>query len=89
MRYQFSATRRDAAKFLNVSDETVKRWEYSGKIPPHCHVKLGYKTVRYCLELVSDWAQNPDDYAAHARAAAALAASLASNQPAKAGRKAA
>ncbi len=89
MTYQFNSTRRDAAIFLGISPETVKRWESAGKIPPHCYVKMGYKTVRYCLDLLRDWQQNPDDPAAHVRSAAALAASLPSNQPARAGRKSA
>jgi predicted DNA-binding transcriptional regulator AlpA len=87
--YHFSATRRDVAQLLKISEETIKRWERSGKFPPHCSVKLGYKTRRYCLELIADWQQNPDDPAAHARSAAALAASLPSNQPSRAGRKSA
>jgi predicted DNA-binding transcriptional regulator AlpA len=87
--YQFSSTRRDVATFLGISPETVKRWESLGKIPPHVYVKLGYKTIRYSLDMIRDWQQNPDDIEAHARSAAALAASLPSNQPRKTGRKAA
>ncbi len=89
MQYQFGSDIKDVAVYLKVSVETIKRWVKSGKIPAHCRVKLGQKTVRYCLELIADWQQNPDDPTAHARAAAALAASLPSNQPAKVGRKAA
>jgi predicted site-specific integrase-resolvase len=50
MQYQFNSTRRDAAKFLGISDETVKRWEYSGKIPAHVYVKLAYKTQTIRLQ---------------------------------------
>jgi hypothetical protein len=87
--YKFDSTRQDIANLMNVSIETVKRWEKISKIPPHCYVKLGYKTVRYCPDLIRDWMVNSQDPVAWARSIEALQNSLPSNQSQKRGRKAA
>jgi hypothetical protein len=89
MTFNFNATRLQASRLLGISIETVKKWEYKAKIPAHCYTKFGYKTVRYCLPLLQEWQLNPDDIEVQTRSAAALAASMPSNQPTKAGRKAA
>lgn len=89
MTFNFNATRLQAARLLGISIETVKRWERIKKIPTHVYAKFGYKTVRYCLPLLQEWQLNPEDKDVQIRSAAAVAASMPSNQPAKAGRKAA
>jgi hypothetical protein len=87
MTFNFNANRLQASRLLGISIETVKKWEYTGKIPAHVYTKFGYKTVRYCLPLLQEWQLNPGDIEVQARSAAALAASLSSTQPARAGRK--
>jgi MerR HTH family regulatory protein len=87
--YHFNATREEAGKAIGIAAETVRQWERKGKIPPHCYTKIGHRTIRYCLDLVRDWALAPDDMEARARAIEALNATRPSQQPRKAGRKAA
>jgi hypothetical protein len=89
MIYQFNATRENAAAAIGISPETLRKWEQRGKIPSHVYTRLGYKTIRYCLQLLADWQIDPDDLQAQARAIEALNATRPSQQPRKAGRKAA
>lgn len=89
MIYQFNQTRDEAAEAIGISPETLRKWEQRGKIPPHVYSKLGYKTIRYCLALLNDWVLDPDDMEARARSIEALNATRPSQQPRKAGRKAA
>jgi hypothetical protein len=87
--YQFNATRDEAGRAIGISGETIRKWERQGKIPPHVYSKIGYRTVRYCICLLTDWMLSPDDLQAQARSIAALNATRPSQQPRKAGRKAA
>jgi MerR HTH family regulatory protein len=89
MTYLFNATRDEAGKAIGISGETIRKWERQGKIPPHVYSKIGYRTVRYCLTLLTDWMLSPDDLQAQARSIEALNATRPSQQPRKAGRKAA
>jgi DNA-binding transcriptional MerR regulator len=89
MTFVFNATRAEAASTLGISPETIKKWEKTGKIPPHVYKKFGYKTLRYCLSLLADWQHNQDDPDAQIRSIEALQNSLPSNHPQKRGRKAA
>jgi MerR HTH family regulatory protein len=68
MIYQFNSTRDEAAAAIGISPETLRKWEQRGKIPPHVYTRLGDKTVRYCLKLLTDWQIDPDDLQAQARA---------------------
>lgn len=86
---RFDTPESQAAETLGVSGETLKRWRLKGKLPPHVFTKFGYKSVRYCRELLLDWQLNPDDPEAQSRSIEALQNSLPSNQPQKRGRKAA
>jgi hypothetical protein len=87
MIYQFNSTRDDAAAAIGISPETLRKWEQRGKIPQHVYTKLGYKTTRYCLALLTDWQIDPDDLQAQARAIEALNATRPSQQPRRSGRK--
>jgi MerR HTH family regulatory protein len=89
MTYLFNATRDEAGRAIGISGETIRKWERQGKIPPHVYTKIGYRTVRYCLALLTDWMLSPDDLQAQARAIEALNATRPSQQPRRAGRKAA
>lgn len=88
MIYQFNSTRDEAAAAIGIATETLRKWEQRGKIPPHVYTRLGYKTVRYCLTLLTDWQIDPDDLAAQARAIESLNSTRPSQQPRKVGRKA-
>jgi hypothetical protein len=85
--YLFNATRDEAGKAIGISGETVRKWERHGKIPPYIYSKIGYRTVRYCLALLTDWMLSPEDLEAQARAIEALNSTRPSQQPRKAGRK--
>jgi hypothetical protein len=85
--FDFSADEGQAAAALGMSRYTLKIWRLRGVIPAHCYTKIGYKTIRYNLDLLRDWQQNPTDIAAQARAAEQLQKSLVSNAPKKRGRK--
>jgi hypothetical protein len=85
--YCYDTKERQAAKAIGVSYETCKRWRLSGKIPPHTYTKSGYKVLRYCLPLLTDWQIDPTDLEAQARAREALQATRPSNLPRKRGPK--
>ncbi len=89
LKFEFNADRAAAGKAIGIAAETVRAWERKGKIPPHCYTKIGHRTVRYCLTLLTDWVLDPDDLDAQARSIEALNATRPSQQPRKAGRKAA
>jgi hypothetical protein len=89
MIYQFNASREQAGAAIGISPETVRKWEQQGKIPTYLYTKMSYKTVRYCLPLLTDWQIDPDNLELQARAIEALNATRPSQQPRKAGRKAA
>jgi hypothetical protein len=87
MTYLFNATREEAGAAIGIAAETVRKWERQGKIPPHVYSKIGYRTIRYSIALLTDWALSPDDLQAQARAIDALNATRPSQQPRKTGRK--
>jgi hypothetical protein len=89
MTYLFNATREEAGEAIGVVGETIRKWERCGKIPAYIYTKIGYRTVRYCIPLLTDWMLSPDDLQAQARAIEALNATRPSQQPRRAGRKAA
>ena len=86
MVFNFDTPEKDAAIILKWAAETLKRKRLNHKIPDYLWVKFGYKSIRYNLDLLRDWQQNPDDLEAQGRARRLLADSLVSNQPAKIGR---
>jgi hypothetical protein len=85
--YKFNATRVEAGGAIGISGETIRKWERSGKIPSYVYSKFGYRTVRYCISLLTDWMLSPDDLEAQARAIESLNATRPSQQPRKTGRK--
>jgi hypothetical protein len=87
--YQYNLTEREAAEGVRMSIPGFKKLRISGKIPAHCYTKLGYRTLRYCRELLLDWVAAPDDLEAQTRAMEQLQNSRVSNLPTKRGRKAA
>jgi hypothetical protein len=89
VKYVFDLTERDAASLVKMSIPGFKKMRLSEKIPPHCYIKLGYRTIRYCGDLLLDWMIDPDDLEAHARANEQLQNSRISNLPRKSGRRAA
>ncbi len=90
MKYQYNLTEREAAEeCAGMSIPGFKKLRISGKIPAHCYTKLGYRTLRYCRELLLDWIADPNDVEAQTRAMEQLQNSRISNLPAKRGRKAA
>lgn len=89
MNYLFNADRSEAGEAIGIKAETIRKWERKGKIPPHCYTKIGHRTVRYCLALLTDWTLDPNNMEAQARAIEALNTTRPSQQPRKAGRKAA
>jgi hypothetical protein len=88
MIYQFNSTRNEAAAAIGISPKTLRKWEQRGKISSHVYTRMGYKTVRYCIPLLTDWQIDPDDIEAQCRAIEALNATRPSQHPRKAGRKA-
>jgi hypothetical protein len=80
---------RDAAEqCAGMSYDGFKKLRLSGKIPSYCYTRLGYRTLRYCRELVVDWIADPTDIEAQTRAMEQLQNSRVSNLPTKRGRKA-
>ncbi len=89
MIFNFDTSEKDAAQIIGLAHESLKKDRLSGKIPSHVYVKMGYKTIRYCLPLLRDWQLDPTDIEAQARAMEQLQNSRVSNLPTKRGRKAA
>jgi len=90
MNYQYNLSERDAAReCAGMSVEGFKRLRISGKVPTYCYTKLGYRTLRYCRELLLDWIADPDDIESQTRAMEQLQGSRVSNLPSKKRRKAA
>ena len=89
MVFNFDTPEKEAAPVIGVAPETLKKDRLSGKIPSYIYTKTGYKTIRYCLVLLRDWQQDPNDIEAQSRAQEQLQASRVSNLPRKQGRKAA
>lgn len=83
----FNASEKEAAVPLGISFETLRKWRRSGKIPCHTYVKLGYKTIRYCIPLLRDWQIDPSDLKSQCRAIELIQESRPSNTPRKKGRK--
>jgi hypothetical protein len=87
MNFNFDTPEKTAAQALGIGIETLKKRRSSGEIPDYCWLKLGYRTVRYCLPLLQDWAIDSTDLEAQARAREALQATRPSNLPRKRGPK--
>lgn len=83
----FDASEKEAAIPLGISFETLRKWRRTGKVPAHTYIKLGYKTIRYCIPLLRDWQLDPDDLNSQCRAIELIQESRPSNTPRKKGRK--
>lgn len=64
---KYIATEVEAANEIGVTVETIRRMRFRGEIPDYCYTKFGYKQLKYCMALLVDWQQNPDDTESHNR----------------------
>ena len=68
MIFNFDTCEKTAAIAIGVDRQTLQKDRQKGKIPSYIFTKSGYRTVRYCLPLLKDWQQAPNDLEAQARA---------------------
>lgn len=77
--FSFTSSEKDAAAAIGISLYALRDRRISGTVPNYIFIRCGVKLIKYCIPLLVDWAIDPSDHEAHARAQAVFQASRVSS----------